>query len=118
MLSGSWPAHYQHLVPASMTIRPADFLFAFEKIGIFTPIIAANMRIFFKAIFFGLILFFESFSASSQDVVYKCFVADFRHHPIPGVSLYVKGDHGTASDSEGKIFYRIKLPAHLRFSCL
>jgi len=76
------------------------------------------MRIFLKALFFGLILFFESFYANSQDVIYKCFVTDYQHHPLPGVSLHVMGDHGTASDSEGKIIYRIKLPAHLLFSCL
>ena len=101
-----------------MTTETVDFLFAFEKIGIFTPIITANMRIFLKALFFGLILFFESFHANSQDVIYKCFVTDYQHHPLPGVSLHVIGDHGTASDSEGKIIYKLKLPALITFSCL
>ena len=71
-----------------------------------------------RAIFFGLFLFFKTFNVYSQEVLYKCFVTDFQHRPIPGASLYVTGDHGTVSDSEGKIFYPIKLPAHLRFSCL
>ena len=76
------------------------------------------MRIFLKALLFGLVLFLESFYAHSQDVIYKSYVSDYQHHPLPGVSLHVIGDHGTASDSEGRIVYSIKLPAHLVFSCI
>ena len=95
-----------------------DFLRAFEKLGIFTAIIAANMRIFFKALFYILVLFYASQQVSAQNILYKCFVINTHRNPLPGVSLFVYGDHGTASDSNGKITYRIKLPARLKFSSL